>query len=169
MIAHVSDGQAVLRLVVAFALTYVIGFERELRGSSAGNRTFSLVGLAGALAGLYAVSYGAATAFSGVITGVGFIGAAVTVHVAGRDGGLVRGLTTATTILASATIGAACGAGLLLPATVAGVMVLASLEIRWTPGLKWLDANAWASRVRSETPSGALATEPGDDPPVNAH
>jgi uncharacterized membrane protein YhiD involved in acid resistance len=36
----------IVRVLVAFALTYVLGFERELRGSAAGDRTFSLVGVA---------------------------------------------------------------------------------------------------------------------------
>jgi len=44
----------VARLLLAFALTYVLGFERELRGSPAGDRTFSLIGVAGAVIGLLA-------------------------------------------------------------------------------------------------------------------
>ncbi len=165
---HVSTGQAVLRLLIAFGLTYAIGFERELRGSSAGNRTFSLVGLVGAISGLFAVSFNAATAFSGVLTGVGFVGAAVTAHIAGRDGGLVRGLTTATSILAAAAIGGACGAGLKTEAAFVAALVLLSLELRWIPVFKYLDANVWAGRVRSENKVGGLATLPGNESPDTA-
>jgi uncharacterized membrane protein YhiD involved in acid resistance len=40
-----------VRLMVAFALTFALGFERELRGSLAGDRTFSLIGIASAVLG----------------------------------------------------------------------------------------------------------------------
>jgi hypothetical protein len=41
-VAHsTSTAGLLVRVVVAFALTYVLGYERELRGSPAGDRTFS--------------------------------------------------------------------------------------------------------------------------------
>lgn len=68
-----------VRLLVALALTWVIGFERELRGSAAGDRTFSLVGLGSAVVGYLALN-GAPNALAGVVTGIGFIGAGVIIH-----------------------------------------------------------------------------------------
>ena len=44
-----STAGRLVRVVVAFALTYVLGYERELRGSPAGDRTFSLIGTASAV------------------------------------------------------------------------------------------------------------------------
>ncbi len=48
----VGETEGVLRLAVTFGLTFVLGFERQLRGSPAGNRTFSLIGLGAAVIGL---------------------------------------------------------------------------------------------------------------------
>jgi uncharacterized membrane protein YhiD involved in acid resistance len=46
-----STAGLLARVLVAFALTYVLGYERELRGSPAGDRTFSLIGTASAVLG----------------------------------------------------------------------------------------------------------------------
>jgi hypothetical protein len=49
-VAHSTSTTSLLvRVVVAFALTYLLGYERELRGSPAGDRTFSLIGAASAV------------------------------------------------------------------------------------------------------------------------
>jgi len=48
------NGEVAIRLVVAFLLTYVLGFERQLRGSPAGDRTFSLIALGAAVVGVLA-------------------------------------------------------------------------------------------------------------------
>src|SRR5216110_2904324 len=82
------------RLALAFALTYVLGFERELRGSPAGDRTFSLIGVAGAVIGLLAV-HGTPTALAGAATGVGFIGAGLVFRRNGPDLSVVHWVTTA--------------------------------------------------------------------------
>jgi putative Mg2+ transporter-C (MgtC) family protein len=57
-----------VRLMVAFALTFALGFERELRGSLAGDRTFSLVGIASAVLGNLAGA-GSPNAIAGAVTG----------------------------------------------------------------------------------------------------
>jgi len=47
-VAHSASTTTLLvRVLVAFALTFVPGFERELRGSPAADRTFSLIGTTG--------------------------------------------------------------------------------------------------------------------------
>src|SRR5580765_735347 len=87
VIAHVA---------VAFALSYVIGFERELRGAPAGDRTFALVGTGAAA--MTAVLIGPApNAIAGVITGVGFIGAGLLFR---GTAGMLKGMTSAATIFA---------------------------------------------------------------------
>jgi putative Mg2+ transporter-C (MgtC) family protein len=103
-----TASQQALLLVVAFALSSVIGLERELRQRSAGLRTHALVGLGAALftmAGRYGFD-GAGAAdptriAAQVVSGIGFIGAGVIFT--RRDG--VRGLTTAATVWLVAAVG----------------------------------------------------------------
>ena len=95
------------RIALGFALAFVIGFERELRGSPAGDRTFSLVG--GAATAITATVWKTSPqALAGVVTGIGFIGAGVVVH---GQNEFVRGITTASAIFATAGIGVVVGTG----------------------------------------------------------
>ncbi|MGI5242370.1 MgtC/SapB family protein [Dactylosporangium sp. CA-139066] len=156
------------RLFVSFALTFALGYERELRGSTAGDRTFALVGIAGGVIGLLAEK-NAPTALAGAITGVGFIGAGLLfrqnppqntaqdpIAPATRGGrstsqlATLHGVTTAATILAAAVIGACAGEGLILVATGATVLVLLTLELRYIPLLRRLDAGRFADRFTSD-------------------
>jgi len=87
----VTDEAALIgRVLTAFALAFAVGFERKIRGSPAGDRTFALVGAG--TAALTAVSFEhSPQAVAGAITGIGFIGAGVVFH---GQGDLVKGLTT---------------------------------------------------------------------------
>jgi putative Mg2+ transporter-C (MgtC) family protein len=137
-------------VAVAFVLTYVLGFERQLRGSAAGDRTFSLIGTGSALIGVLAQA-NAPNALAGAITGVGFIGAGLVFRqTLGTHRQIVRGLTSAAGIFAAAAIGAAAGQGHLALATLGTVLALLALEIRYTPGLSLFDASRWADRFRSD-------------------
>ncbi len=141
-----SDWALLARIAVGFALAYLIGFERELRGSPAGDRTFSLVG--GASAALTAVVWPLSPqALAGVVTGVGFIGAGVVVHTGYT---FVRGITTASAIFATAAIGVVVGTGHLLLglATAAGMLLV--LEVRNVPALRSLDASRYKDRFRDD-------------------
>jgi putative Mg2+ transporter-C (MgtC) family protein len=74
-------------------------------------RTLGLVSLASAVAVLAVAKDSAADAsrvIQGVMTGVGFLGAGVIVHL-GRDGQIVHGLSTAATIWLTASLGVLCG------------------------------------------------------------
>jgi putative Mg2+ transporter-C (MgtC) family protein len=167
------------RLAVAFALTFVLGYERELRGSTAGDRTFALVGIAGGVIGVLA-EHNAPTALAGAVTGVGFIGAGLLFRQnppqntaqdplapAPSKGGrshsqlaTLHGVTTAATILAAAVIGACAGEGQLLVATGATVLVLLTLELRYIPFLRAADAGRFADRFRSDDePHSGQGTE----------
>ena len=115
------------RLGLAFVLTYVLGFERELRGSPAGDRTFALIGVAGAVIGMIAVN-GAQGILSGAATGVGFIGAALVFRPGISQSGVLHGVTTAAAILGSAVVGAAAGQGHPLLAIAATALILLILE-----------------------------------------
>jgi putative Mg2+ transporter-C (MgtC) family protein len=113
-------------LALAFALSSLIGLEREWRQKSAGLRTHTLVGVGAALFILIS-KYGFFDVLSegrvildpsrvaaGVVSGIGFIGGGL-IFVRGD---IVRGLTTAAIVWMTAAIGMACGAGLALLALV---------------------------------------------------
>ena len=118
-------------LALAFALSTLIGLEREWRQKSAGLRTHTLVGVGAALFMLVS-KYGFADVLgpgdrtvldpsriaAQVVSGIGFIGGGL-IFVRGD---IVRGLTTAAIVWVTAAVGMACGAGLALLAcaTTAG-------------------------------------------------
>jgi putative Mg2+ transporter-C (MgtC) family protein len=138
------------RVAVGFALAFAIGFERELRGSPAGDRTFALVG--GASAAVTAtVAHISPQALGGLITGVGFIGAGVVIQY--RDA-FVRGVTTASAIFATAGIGIVVGTGHLGLGAATAALMLVVLELRNIPLFHWLDARNYRDRFRDD-----------DDPP----
>jgi putative Mg2+ transporter-C (MgtC) family protein len=138
-------------LGLAFALSALIGLEREIRQKSAGLRTYTLVGFAAALIMLVS-KYGFGDVLSErvvldpsriaaqIVTGIGFIGGGL-IFVR-RDS--VRGLTTAAIVWLTAAVGMACGAGLpvlaLFVTALHFVIVFAFPYIverlpksRWTP------------------------------------
>ncbi|MFI9274988.1 MgtC/SapB family protein [Kitasatospora sp. NPDC052896] len=157
-----SELTMIEHLLVAFALTFTIGFERSLRGAAAGDRTFSLIGLGSAAVATLA-QHGAPNALTGVITGVGFIGGGLTFRESRETGDVVRGITTAATIFTAAAIGAAAGEGMLLLALTGTVLALLTLEIRHIPVLRLLDGRRWApcfSEDETGTPSGL---DPADE------
>ena len=150
-------------VAVAFVLTYVLGFERQLRGSAAGDRTFALIGTGSALIGVLAQA-AAPNALAGAITGVGFIGAGLVFRqTLGTHRQVVRGLTSAAGIFAASAIGAAAGQGRLSLATLGTALVLLALELRYVPGLRVLDAARWSDRFRNDDPE----PEPEPDAPQN--
>jgi putative Mg2+ transporter-C (MgtC) family protein len=156
--AHsVSTTTLLVRVVIAFALTFVLGFERELRGSPAGDRTFSLIGTASAVLGNLA-GVGSPNAIAGAVTGIGFIGGGIVFRRAIGKGEMISGITTAAAIFATAAIGAAAGAGLPAVAALATALVLISLEGPHLPLLRLVDARRWAPSFRDDAD-----TYPSDD------
>ena len=148
-------------LAVAFALTYALGFERELRGGGAGDRVFSLIGVGAGIIGIIAL-HTAATALTGAFTGIGFIGGGLVFRqVTGRES-VVKGITTAAALFAAVGIGAAAGEGRLLVALVATALAIGTLEIRHIRPLSILDARRWADRFRTdESPARRVGTGGG--------
>jgi putative Mg2+ transporter-C (MgtC) family protein len=102
------------QLVLAMALGWLIGFERESTGKPAGTRTYALVAFGSALFTI--ISMNAFTDYtsadptrmiSQIIVGIGFIGAGLIIF----DKHQVGGLTTAAALWATASIGIAVGIG----------------------------------------------------------
>jgi putative Mg2+ transporter-C (MgtC) family protein len=141
-----TEAALLARVAVGFALAFVIGFERELRGSPAGDRTFALVG--GAATAITATVWRTSPqALAGVVTGIGFIGAGVVVH---GQNTFVRGITTASAIFATAGIGVVVGTGHLALGAITALAVLLVLEIRNIPVLSRLDARRYQARFRED-------------------
>ncbi|MCW2793132.1 MAG: magnesium transporter MgtC [Nocardioides sp.] len=112
-------------LGLAFALSSLIGLERELRQKSAGLRTHTLVGVGAALFMLVSkygfddvlgehVTLDPSRVAAQIVSGIGFIGGGL-IFVR-RDA--VSGLTTAASIWLTAAVGMAAGAGLPVLAAV---------------------------------------------------
>ena len=156
-----SDAELGLRILLGFALAFAVGFERELRGSSAGDRTFALVG--GASAAITAVMWPESPqAVAGVVTGVGFIGAGVVFQSAA---GLIKGITTASAVFAVAGVGIVVGSGHPMLAVLSTALMLLILELRNIRVLRLLDARRYQSRVRDDyEPPGPLRRRPPPAP-----
>ena len=141
-----TEAALLARIALGFALAFIIGFERELRGSPAGDRTFALVG--GAATAIAAVVWRTSPqALAGVVTGIGFIGAGVVVH---GQNEFIRGITTASAIFATAGIGVVVGTGHLVLGVATAAAVLLVLEIRNFPVLRRLDARRYQGAFRDD-------------------
>jgi len=106
-LAHLRDA------AIAYALAFVIGWNREREDRSAGIRTFPLVAVAAcgfvqATARLAGTDPDAlARIAAGIITGIGFIGGGAIL----KGGGEVHGTATAAALWATGAIGLATGLG----------------------------------------------------------
>jgi putative Mg2+ transporter-C (MgtC) family protein len=143
------SGADVGHLAAAVGMTYALGFERAVRGATAGDRVFSLIGAGAGVVGIIA-THGAPNALAGAITGVGFIGGGLVFRQAVGRNHVVVGLNTAAAIFAAAAIGAAAGQGRLLVAGAATLLALLVLEIRHVRVLNMLDGRRWAVRFRDD-------------------
>lgn len=126
-----------LRLFVAGLMGVLIGLEREYRAKEAGYRTHFLVALGSALM-MIVSQYGFMDVLekdlvrldpsrlaAQVVSGIGFIGAGTIILLQKQ---VVRGLTTAAGVWATAGIGLAIGAGMYLIGILATLLALAGLE-----------------------------------------
>ena len=131
--------EPLIRLALAAVLGGLVGLEREVRGRQAGFRTNILVSLGCCLAMVVSVAFAyhpwpthephfnlnvdpGRLAYN-VMAGIGFLGAGIII----KNGGSVRGLTTAAALWCVAAIGLACGFGLYLIAVFTAVLVLVVL------------------------------------------
>lgn len=132
-----TDLELMGRIALGALLGYMIGWEREQRGSAAGDRTFALVALGAAGFTAVGVENFPATAekvIAGIVTGIGFLGAGLIMR--GSDGGEIRGLTTAASLWASAAMAIFAGAGEPVEAVLITFLILFILEAQHMPGLR---------------------------------
>jgi putative Mg2+ transporter-C (MgtC) family protein len=123
------------RLVIAAFLGAVIGFEREVHQHPAGMRTHLLLALGAAaftelsmfafgdILGRPNVNLDPSRVAAQIVSGIGFLGAGAIV----KYGTSIRGLTTAASLWATASVGMAIGGGLLILGVVAAVLMVVSL------------------------------------------
>lgn len=145
-----SDVDLLGRIALAALLGYVIGWEREFRGSPAGERTFALIALgAAAFTGLGVANFPASAekVIAGVVTGVGFLGAGLIFR---GERGLI-GLTTAASAWAVAAAGVLVGAGEELLGVFATFLMLLILELNYLPFIRAFDARRRREREGGPT------------------
>ena len=82
------------------------------------------------------------------MTGVGFIGGGLVLR---SESGMVKGITTAATIWMAAAIGVVAGSGDLLLAMLIAVLTLITLEFRYIPGLRALDARRHMRKMTDDS------------------
>lgn len=140
-----------LHMLAALAAGGVIGLERSYHGRAAGFRTHALVALASSMLMLITLyqdkwlQVPVLEAFrgdpsrmaQGIMTGIGFLGAGVIY----KEGGGVRGLTTAASIWITAAIGIMMGIGFYYPAILTTILVFIVLAV-----FRWIE-----SRMPSQT------------------
>ena len=110
-------------LVLCVLLVGIVGIERERSGKMVGSRTISLICLGSTLFCLMSPNVFNADnsrVVAQIVSGIGFIGAGIIF----KNGDEVKGLTTAATIWASASIGALVGMGMFIEAAIGTIAVL---------------------------------------------
>ncbi|MET0476755.1 MAG: MgtC/SapB family protein [Actinomycetota bacterium] len=125
-----NDFELLGRLLLAAVLGGAIGAERELNDQAAGLRTHMLLTIGACLFTLisaYGFGGGVGTDPSRlaaqIVTGIGFLGGGAIV----RHGLTVKGLTTAASIWATASVGVAIGAGSYVLGIGGAVLVVGTL------------------------------------------
>jgi putative Mg2+ transporter-C (MgtC) family protein len=128
-----ADLIVILRVMIAFFLGGLIGWERERDGISAGIRTYGAISLGACVFGVVSISIIGADPSriaAQVATGIGFLCGGVIF----RQGDYVVGLTTAATLWATSAVGLAISFGMY----VIGIMTAALIFILlYLPRLPW--------------------------------
>ncbi len=120
---------AIVVILIAAVLGFIIGLERELNGFQAGLRTHIIVSLIGCLVGVTGFYFkdtsDSLVIFAASIIAFGIL-AAFSIVQLGKD---IKGMTTSTTTLLVGVTGLCCGYGLILEAIVVTIIALLVLSI----------------------------------------
>jgi len=128
-----TDFQVPFALFLSFAFGAVVGLERQWHHKTAGLKTVTLVAVGSTAFGLISLhifghSSNPGQVASGVVTGIGFIGAGVIIH----RGGSVQGINSAATLWATSSMGLAIGCGyLILGWSLFLVLMAGQFLLRW--------------------------------------
>lgn len=124
---HYVVKNELLLIFISVVLGLLIGAEREYRNKSAGLRTFILVCFGACLFTILSIKIGVENPdrlAANIITGIGFLGAGVIF----KGENKIEGITTATTIWATASIGMAVGSGYVYFSLLGTALVLIILS-----------------------------------------
>lgn len=127
------DFEVLGRLVIAFLLGGLIGWERELHGISAGIRTYGSIALGSCVFGILSLSIlnsDPSRIAAQIVTGVGFLGGGVIF----RKDNYVSGLTTAATLWATSAVGLAVSFGFYVVSLLTSILIFILLYL---PRLEW--------------------------------
>ena len=114
-----------IRIVVCFILSFIIGFERQYRRRTIGLRTNVLVCIGSFLftsVGFHFVDADITRIPAQIVSGMGFLGAGVIL----REGKNIRGLNTAATLWCNAALGVLTASGMIFEAVVGTLFILFS-------------------------------------------
>jgi putative Mg2+ transporter-C (MgtC) family protein len=118
------------QIIIATLMGAIIGIERELRGKSAGIRTFSIICMASCLLSIISLHapglHDSMRLTAQIVSGIGFVGAGIIWH---KEGGITEGLTTAASLWATSSFGIAIGYGFISLALTSAITILVIMEI----------------------------------------
>ena len=128
----------IAQILLATICGLAIGFERQIHGSQAGLRTYSLVCLGSCLFGIVSTHAAGAAYYQSVadptriaaqiVSGIGFLGAGIIF----KDRSRVHGLTTAANIWVTASIGLAIAFEMFIIPLITKILVILILSCnRW--------------------------------------
>lgn len=120
-----DDKTFLIRILVCFVLSFIIGFERQYRRRTIGLRTNVLVCIGSFLFTTVGYSFAGADLTripAQIVSGMGFLGAGVIL----REGKNIRGLNTAATLWCNAAIGVLTASGMLFEAAIGALLILFS-------------------------------------------
>ena len=114
LLQHIFYNDDFIKILASTGVGALIGLEREYRSKSAGLRTFTLISVGCTIFTILSEKMGIGASpdriAANVVTGIGFLGAGVIFKMDDR----VKGLTTATIIWVTASLGMAIGDGHIL-------------------------------------------------------
>ncbi len=123
-----TTGNDLLLIIISLIVGLLIGAEREYRNKFAGLRTFILISFGSCLFTILSLKIGISNPdrlAANIVTGIGFLGAGVIF----KDDNKIGGITTATTIWATASLGMCIGSGHIYLALLGTALVLIVLTV----------------------------------------
>ena len=118
------------KIVLVYVLTLPVGWEREQEAHAVGVRTFPIVAMASCGYILIAFPNDVAAqsrVLQGLIAGIGFIGGGAIL----KDGGTVKGTSTAASIWCTGVVGAAVAMGRYEVAIALSLLTFLTLKVLW--------------------------------------
>ena len=141
-----TNADIVIRLLAALVAGSALGLNRDLHRKPAGVRTIGIVSLGAAMLTMIAgevqpgqlATVGLSPVISGILTGIGFLGAGVIVR--GQGENAIHGLTTAAIIWVAAGMGILAGLGQWTD-LIGGTVLVFMLLMFGGPAERWINRN----------------------------